>query len=164
MPKATLAAAADLDRDVRARLGDGRLRAVAYQEPRRLGDDPVLLPAALVATAVAVNWRAGTLEAGGMVFLEARVLPAGVLDDAEPEAEPVPPATLGALVEALVELFAEDSAWRGAGTADLAELVAARDPRFRPHAGPARAGRWSERTLHQRIRECRVESRALAGL
>ena len=85
VPRATLDAAGDLDADVRARLGDGRLRVLGYQAPRQLGDDPILLPAALVATATAVTWRTGTLEAGGMTFGECRVIPAEALAVAEPE-------------------------------------------------------------------------------
>ena len=85
VPRATLDAAGDLDADVRARLGDGRLRVLGYQAPRQLGDDPILLPAALVATATAVTWRTGTLEAGGMTFVECRVIPAEALPGAELE-------------------------------------------------------------------------------
>ncbi len=73
VPQATLDAAGDLDRDVRARLGDGRLRVIGYQAPRQLDAEPVLLPSVLVASAT-VNWRLGTLEAGGMLFHQARVL------------------------------------------------------------------------------------------
>lgn len=173
---ATRAAAADISQDIRARLADGQLRVIAYQEPRRLDAEPVLLPTALVAAATA-NWRAGTIEAGGMTFLEARAIRASDLPAAAPEApdlvcphvvdgpkSALPPATMPAFLEAPAGLFVEDAAWTKAGTADLAKAVASRDKRFRPHHGPARAGRWSERTLHQRIREIAVEAREEAGV
>ena len=68
------------------------------------------------------------------------------------------------LVEVLTALFTEDPAWAIAGDARLAEMVASRDPRFRPHHGPAKHGRWAASTLRQKIKECRAEAKALAGL
>jgi len=163
VPQATRDAAADITRDLRDRLADGRLRVLAFEEPRRLGDEPVLLPAELVAEATAVTWRTGKLEAGGMVFVECRVIQAEAVAEPEAQPVPVPPATRAGLVEVLAAAIAEESAWSGASTADLAALVTARDPRFRPHHGPARAGRWSAATLRQRIRETRVEAREAAA-
>ena len=160
VPQATLDAAGDLDRDVRARMGDGRLRVLGYQAPRQLDGAPVLLPADLVVSATAINWGQGTIAAGGMTFLECRVIQAGALAAAEPEPEPEAPATLPALIKVLVALFHEDSAWSGASTSDLAALVAARDSRFRPHAGPAKHGRWGASTLRQRIKDVRAEAKA----
>ena len=106
--------------------------------------------------------RSARVTVHGLEFFRVRLFPAEALAAAEPEVEPVPPATLGALVEALVELFAEDSAWAIAGDARLAEMVAARDARFRPHHGPAKHGRWAASTLRQRIKECRAEAKAQA--
>ena len=86
------------------------------------------------------------------------------IDGAVAEPEPItPPADEAKLIDLLAKMFVEDSSWEHAGTECLGYAVASRDPRFRHHRGPRTHGRWSQITLHQRIKNVRPEAKQLAS-
>lgn len=146
----TNAAEADVWRDAWARLDDGRLCILAFQEPRHLDHKPVQVPAALVKQSKVLSLRDGKIKTGAMIFVECKVLRR---EDLEASAGPKP--NYGEVAGGCDGIWAEDRDWLGEGrtlSMIAAELVF-RDGKFE---------RMAPATLEQYISRARKEARAAA--
>ena len=115
-----------------------------------LGDNPTPIPLAVLGDR---RPRGSKFTARGITFHDVKLYPAA----AEPEPVTDPPPTTDRLVEALAELFFEDSAWETLGPAKLAPIVAQRDRRFRPGNGV-----WAPATLVEKIKVFKQQAKAEA--
>lgn len=171
---------------VKAHLRAATLAVLAMPYPPPPGDKPVRVPGEVVRRALdhvtvdlslpSDELETGNPRRGGLQFVMCRAIltvhVAGVALETLPERidvardrlrrDEIPPATQPRLCHVLAEVFVEDPAWEKAGDERLGCLVAARDPRFRHHHGPRKAGRWSKTTLAQRIKELRPEAKKWA--